>query len=44
MGGLFIVGLTPTGRATVNAIRINRPELVNARRLWIQIGNHPPQD
>ncbi|MFZ1238764.1 MAG: HNH endonuclease signature motif containing protein [Anaerolineae bacterium] len=44
MGGLLIVGLTPTGRTTVNAIRINRPELVNARRLWIQIGSHPPQD
>ncbi|OIO95145.1 MAG: HNH endonuclease [Anaerolineae bacterium CG2_30_64_16] len=44
MVGLLIVGLTSTGRATVNAIRLNRPALVNARRLWIQIGSHPPQD
>jgi hypothetical protein len=44
MDGLLIVGLTPTGRATVNAIRLNRPALVNARRLWIQVGSHPPQD
>ena len=38
MDGLLVVGLTPTGRATVNALRLNRPELVNARRLWIEAG------
>ena len=43
MAGLLVVGLTSTGRATVNAIRLNRPELVNARRLWIEAGGHPPQ-
>jgi len=43
MGGLLVVGLTPAGRATVNALRLNRPELVEARRLWIMAGSHPPQ-
>jgi hypothetical protein len=42
--GLLIVGLTATGRATVNALRLNRVPLVNARRLWIDAGWHPPQD
>lgn len=41
--GLLIGGLTSIGRATINAIRLNRPELINARRLWIKIGGHPPQ-
>lgn len=36
--GLLIVGLTPTGRVTVSALKLNRAPLVNARRLWIQAG------
>ncbi len=40
--GLLIAGLTPTGRATVNALKLNRAPLVNARRLWIEAGWHPP--
>lgn len=31
--GEYILGLTPTGRATVNGLRLNRPSLVFARRL-----------
>lgn len=42
MSGLLIVGLTPTGRATVTALQLNRVSLVNARRLWILAGWHPP--
>jgi hypothetical protein len=42
--GLSIVGLTPTGRATVNAIKLNRPSLVISRRLWVGAGWHPPRD
>jgi len=41
---LLIVGLTPTGRATVNALHLNRIPLVNARGLWLKIGWHPPKD
>jgi hypothetical protein len=43
-GGLLIVGLTPTGRATAQALRLNRPLLVRARRLWIGAGWHPPAE
>jgi hypothetical protein len=43
-GGLYIVGLTATGRATVNGLQLNRPHLVAARRWWIQAGWHPPND
>ncbi len=42
--GLIIAGLTPTGRATVNALQLNRAPLVNARRLWIKAGWHPPEE
>ena len=39
-----IVGLTPIGRATVAALQLNRPALVRARQLWVQVGWHPPPD
>jgi 5-methylcytosine-specific restriction endonuclease McrA len=42
--GERIVGLTPTGRATVVALNLNRPSLVQARRLWVSVGWHPPRD
>lgn len=42
--GDHIVGRTPVGRATVAALRLNRPLLVRARRLWMRIGVHPPGD
>ena len=37
-----IVGLTPTGRATIAALRMNRPQLVRVRRMWVAMGEHPP--
>ncbi len=36
-----IIGLSATGRATVNALQLNRPVLVSARRRWVFIGWHP---
>lgn len=42
--GLLIVGLTPIGRATVEALQLNRAPLVNARRLWRDAGWHPPEE
>jgi 5-methylcytosine-specific restriction endonuclease McrA len=39
-----IMGKTPTGRATVNALNLNRPSLVVARRAWVSVGWHPPRD
>ena len=39
-----IVGKTTTGRATTAAIRLNRAEIVEARRGWVIAGWHPPED
>ena len=39
---LQIVGLTPTGRATVVALQMNRPGVINIRRLLRMAGQHPP--
>ncbi len=39
---LEILGLTPTGRATVVALRLNRAEVVNLRRILIAFNEHPP--
>jgi hypothetical protein len=41
--GTEILGLTPCGRATVAALQLNRPELVAARSLWVQVGWWPPR-
>lgn len=41
-GGARIEGLTPTGRATVATLQLNRPVLVSARRAWVAVGWHPP--
>lgn len=40
---LRIVGLTATGRATVEALRLNRKHLVNLRRALLLTGDHPPK-
>ena len=37
-----IIGLTPTGRATVVALEMNDPLIVTARSLWVGMGVHPP--
>ena len=38
-----IVGLTPTGRATVHALQLNRRGVVNIRELLRSAGKHPPE-
>jgi len=38
-----IVGLTPTGRATIAALKMNRPQLIRARRMWVTMKEHPPR-
>ncbi len=40
--GTHLVGVTAAGRATVERLRMNRPRMVEARRLWVQAGWHPP--
>lgn len=37
-----IIGLTPTGRATVTALRMNRPQMIRVRRMWVTLNEHPP--
>ena len=36
-----IIGLTATGRATVETLQLNRPELINLRQLLYAAGEHP---
>ena len=43
-GGRLMRGTTPTGRATVYALQLNRPRLVESRKLWITAGWHPPRE
>jgi len=43
-GGTHVVGLSPTGRATVIALRLNNEYLVEARVLWIAWHWHPPEE
>jgi hypothetical protein len=38
----LIIGLTPTGRASISALQLNRKGLVNIRRVLRAIGEHPP--
>ena len=42
--GDFVKGKTPTGRATVLALQLNRAELVASRQLWVKFGIHPTQE
>lgn len=37
-----IIGTTSTGRATVELLRMNRPELTRMRKLWTRLGEFPP--
>jgi hypothetical protein len=38
---LEIIGTTPTGRATVETLKLNRQEVVNLRRALRKVGIHP---
>ena len=35
-------GLTSCGRTTIEALRLNNDWIVQARRLWMLVGLHPP--
>jgi hypothetical protein len=39
---LMIEGITPTGRATMVRLQVNRAGPVNLRRKLIEYGEHPP--
>ena len=38
----LIIGLTPTGRATIATLLLNKSGLVNLRRILFALGEHPP--
>lgn len=40
----LVIGLTPIGRATIEALQLNRHEVVNLRRLLYAAGEHPLPD
>lgn len=37
-----IIGLTAIARATIERLRLNRPQLTDVRRMWVVAGMHPP--
>jgi hypothetical protein len=39
---LQVVGMTAMGRATVDALNLNRPGVINVRRLLRMANLHPP--
>jgi hypothetical protein len=39
-----MVGLTPTGRATIARLGLNRPNVINLRRLLVAFQEHPPEE
>ncbi len=40
--GVEIIGLTSTGRATVQSLKLNQPFMCRARRRWVMANWHPP--
>ena len=38
----YVLANTPTGRATIIRLQLNRPSLVNLRRVFTPLGLHPP--
>ncbi|MBV9852464.1 MAG: HNH endonuclease [Armatimonadetes bacterium] len=42
--GLHVIGRTPTGRATVERLKLNRAGVLNLRRALMAVGEHPPAD
>jgi hypothetical protein len=39
-----MVGLTPTGRATIEKLQLNRPGVLNLRRILHMANEHPPSE
>jgi hypothetical protein len=41
--GVFLIGLTAIGRATIAQFKINDQYALETRRLWVAAGLHPPR-
>ena len=39
---LYLIGLTPIGRATIETLKLNRPQLIRVRTLLEKLNMHPP--
>ena len=37
-----LIGLTSAGKVTIATLKMNRPQLIRVRRLWVAMGEHPP--
>jgi len=40
----LIIGMTPTGRVTVETLKLNREGVVNLRKILYAMGEHPPEE
>lgn len=40
--GTRMLGLTAVGRATIARLRMNRPDVLDTRKIWAEAGWHPP--
>ena len=38
-----IAGLTDIGRVTIEALKMNRVQLIRVRKMWVKLGEHPPK-
>lgn len=42
LDGSFVIDKTTVGRISILALRMNRAELTISRKLWTEVGWHPP--
>ena len=40
--GIYIIGITTCGRATVAALQLNNVYAITVRQAWVSVGWHPP--
>lgn len=40
--GRKLLGKSPIGRVTIDALRMNRPSMLRLRAFWVTWGEHPP--
>jgi hypothetical protein len=41
--GTEIMGITPEGQTTISALKMNRPQMIRVRKMWVKLGEHPPK-
>lgn len=42
--GSLILAKTAIGRATIATLKLNQPQMITVRLLWVEAGWHPPDD